>query len=118
MTTPRKTKKASLSQPCPICGKAQQPSSRYPRHLCRECARQVTDEKGRPLEFFNEGLSGGFEARYVGTKKVRDSHVCFVRGTRCWAREAYFGGIVVETQTLKQFQQAERERQARHTRSK
>ena len=68
----------------------------------------MTDEKGRPLEFFNEGFSGGFEARYVDTKKKRNSHVCFVRGTRCWAREAYFGGIVVESQTLKQFQEAQR----------
>lgn len=118
MKAPRKTKKAGASQSCPICGKAQRLNPRYPRHLCDECVRQVTDEKGRPLEFFNEGFSGGFEARYVDTKKVRDSHVCFIRRTRCWADEAYFGGIVIETQTLRQFQEVERERQARRTRSK
>ncbi len=85
------------SQSCPICGVKQQPNSRYPHHLCRKCAALATDKSGRPLEFYNVGISGGFEARYVDSGKTRKSHVCYVNGVKCWADEARFGGIVIQT---------------------
>lgn len=60
------------------------------RHPSRRRIRQ-------PLEFRNTAISGGFEARYAQTQKIRRSHVCFVRGIRCWADEARYGGIVLQT---------------------
>ena len=69
---------------------------RYPRYLCQQCVASATDHSGRPLQFFNEGLSGGFLARYADTGEPVNSHLCFVNGIQCWADEARFGGIVVQ----------------------
>lgn len=88
------------SQPCPICGSAQHFNPRYPRHLCRDCAAQAADESGRLLKFCNVSFSGGFQAAYADTGETRESHICFVRGIRCWADEAYFGGIVIQPQDV------------------
>lgn len=85
-------------QPCPICGAAQRPNLRYPRYLCQDCAAQASDESGRQLEFSNVSFSGGFQAAYADTGELRESHVCFIRGVRCWADEARFGGIVIQPQ--------------------
>ena len=45
--------------------------------------------------FTNESVSGGFIAMYRDTGEIRDSHICYVDGHRCWADEAHMGGIVV-----------------------
>ena len=83
--------------PCFMCGALAdlRRDARYPALLCDACVREAVDENGRSLEFWNVDGSGGFEARYSDTDEVRDSHVCFVRGMKCWADERYFGGIVV-----------------------
>lgn len=83
------------SQQCPICGATQQRNLRYPRYLCPECAAQASDEVGRRLQF--TGLGCGFRAAYVDTGELRNTHVCFVRGRQCWADEAHFGGIVIQS---------------------
>ncbi len=98
--SPQTDQDDNLSQSCPICGAGQTPNPRYPRYLCPDCATQALDETGRRLKFFNTHISGGFQAAYADTGELRDSHVCFVRGVRCWADEARFGGIVIQTQTL------------------
>jgi hypothetical protein len=69
---------------------------RYPRRVCASCVERACDEEGRRLRFSNTGLSGGFVARYADGGAERASHECFIDGVRCWADEAYFGGIVVE----------------------
>jgi len=83
-------------QQCPICQYPVHPSARYPRALCGLCLREATDEHGRRLNFFNVDMSGGFRAAYADTGEEREGHVCYVRGVRCWADEARFGGIVIE----------------------
>lgn len=80
---------------CPICGKPGESSPRYPRHICVECGHRAVDENGRRLKFSNVSFSGGFEAKYVDNDEIRDSHVCYVDGIRCFADEAHMGGIVV-----------------------
>ena len=57
---------------------------------------EATDEHGRRLSFFNVDMTGGFRAVYVDSGEEREGHVCYVRGVRCWADEARFGGIVIE----------------------
>jgi len=84
------------TQACPICGAAVQPSQRYPRHVCRDCFSEATGRDGRRLEFSNVGLSGGYAAHYADTGEPYDSHDCWIRGIRCRAGEARFGGIVIE----------------------
>ena len=81
---------------CPLCATALQPSDRYPRHVCPDCAQRAQSPDGRRLEFFNLGLSGGYGARYADTGQPYDSHDCFIDGRLCHAGEARFGGIVIE----------------------
>lgn len=81
--------------PCPICEKLVPKNPRYPRQLCSECVLEAVDASGNALRFYNTSLSGGFEARSAdGT--TTSEHTCFVRGVRCHADEAYFGGVVVQ----------------------
>jgi hypothetical protein len=80
---------------CPICGKAGERSPRYPRYICVECSHRAVDENGRALKFSNVAVSGGFIAWYVDNGEVRDSHICYVDGVKCYADEAHMGGIVV-----------------------
>ena len=89
-------------EPCPVCGAPRPHSPRYPRAVCAGCVARAVDEGGRPLSFANlfpESL-GGFCAVYADTgarvDTPRDACLCFVGGVRCRAREAYFGGVVVE----------------------
>jgi hypothetical protein len=80
---------------CPICGKVGEASPRYPHYICIECAHRAVDEHGRPLQFSNVAVSGGFVARYSDSGEIRESHICYVDGVRCIADEAHMGGIVV-----------------------
>jgi hypothetical protein len=83
-------------QYCPICLVEVEPSRRYPRYVCDNCADRAADEAGRIVTFYNTSLSGGFIAKYADTGEERDSHVCFIDGVECRADEAYFGGIVIQ----------------------
>lgn len=85
---------------CPICKIEVQISERYPKYVCRVCAKKACSENGRPLEFFNESLSGGFLAFYSDTREKYDSHICFIENVKCFADEARFGGIVIEKMKL------------------
>lgn len=82
-------------QTCPICHTPVSRSSRYPDHVCGDCAQRAADEHGRPLLFGNLDINGGFHAVYSDTGERRDSHECYIDGVRCWADEARFGGIVI-----------------------
>ena len=81
---------------CPICGRPIQANPRYPRQVCADCTRKTADEHGRALRFYNQGLSGGFQAQYADTGEWRDSPTCYVDGVQCRAEEGRFGGIVVQ----------------------
>jgi hypothetical protein len=80
---------------CPVCGKSGERSPRYPKQICVECGKRATDGSGRPLEFSNESVSGGYVAWYRDTREPYESHICYVDGRTCWADEAHMGGIVV-----------------------
>ena len=86
----------SDTRPCPICGEHAPANPRYPRQVCAECAGRAVDEHGRALTFYNQGLSGGFQAQYADTGEWRDGPICYVDGVRCRAEEGRFGGIVVQ----------------------
>lgn len=83
-------------QTCPICSRPVAPSARYPRYVCQSCAAKAKSQDGRPLAFYNEGLSGGFLARYADDDTPYNGHECFIDGIRCDADEARFGGIVIQ----------------------
>ena len=81
-------------QRCPVCLDEVNANPRYPRYLCRSCRERVAAADGRRVEFFDTPT---FRARYVDTNEPYPGNDCFVDGILCYAREAYFGGIVIET---------------------
>ncbi len=83
-------------QTCPICFQVVEPSERYPRYVCNECAAQVKSQDGRLLMFFNESLSGGYSARHADSGEPYGSHDCCIHGIKCYADEHRFGGIVIQ----------------------
>ena len=83
---------------CPLCGAPQAADPRYPRRVCAGCAAAAVSAAGRPLLFFNEDMSGGCTARYADTGEAYGSLACFIRGRRCVAGEAKFGGIVIQAE--------------------
>ncbi len=82
--------------PCPTCTMPVQSNARYPGQLCAICMLEAVDARGRALTFSNVDATGGFCATLDDGTVVSDGHVCFVRGVRCRADEAHFGGIVVQ----------------------
>ena len=83
-------------QTCPICSRPVARSERYPRYVCQTCAARAKSRDGRPLAFYNEGLSGGFVERYADDDTPYEGYECFIDGIRCHADEARFGGIVIQ----------------------
>lgn len=81
---------------CPICFTIIKKSFRYPHYVCSDCSQRASDKNGRLLNFYNVDLSGGFWGRYLDTKEIYESHICYIDGVKCYADEAHFGGIVVE----------------------
>lgn len=71
-------------QRCPICNSGGRYNPRYPDHVCKACLQGGVEVDGvlmalRELRTWDKGPV-----------------LCFVQGLRCVAREAYFGGTVVQ----------------------
>ncbi|NLF50558.1 MAG: hypothetical protein GX577_05430 [Leptolinea sp.] len=81
---------------CPVCKRSMHFNPRYPRAVCLACGNMATDKNGRPVAFFNEGLSGGIFGRYKDDGASYESTTCFIHGLPCKASEAHMGGIVIE----------------------
>lgn len=86
-----------MAELCPVCGCGMTHNPRYPLAVCKSCKERVTDADGRGIELFQAEKDGSYAARYTGTGEDYPSHECYIDGIRCWAREAHFGGIVVQT---------------------
>jgi hypothetical protein len=85
--------------PFPICAAPVMKWSRHPRMVCGVCVGEAVDRRGRSLKFSNTELLGhGFAASLPDGTEPEEPHVCFIRGVRCHASEARFGGIVVEVE--------------------
>jgi len=56
----------------------------------------VTDAEGRPLRLFQASPDGRYGACYTASDEPYPSDKVYVDGVACWAREAHFGGIVVQ----------------------
>jgi hypothetical protein len=87
------------TQYCPICSKPVEPSQRYPHYVCGQCTRTASSKDGRDLKFYTESYSGGFSVKYSDTGETYLSHDCYINDVKCYADEAYFGGIVIEVVT-------------------
>ncbi len=87
------------SHPCPICSNLVPHWERYPRAVCQDCRNKACNAEGQKLSFFNQSMSGGFEAVITDTQEKHLSHIFYIEGHKCWADEARFGGIVIQIYT-------------------
>ncbi len=84
------------SHPCPICLTPVRHWERYPLAVCHNCYNKACNDRGQKLVFFNLSMSGGFRAIVADTEADYPSHICYIKGKKCWADEARFGGIVIQ----------------------
>lgn len=83
-------------QHCPACNRYVQHLTRYPNYACAKCVSKAVDDKGRAISFFNVTMDGhGCQGMLVETKELVKSNVCFIKGSRFEAEEAYLGGVVL-----------------------
>ena len=89
----------TFKQFCPHCKNERGFSQRYPKAICRTCYSETTDNKGKPVEYFNtHALGHGCQGYYVGTeqKETYNSEICYINRIEYVAKEARFGGIVIQ----------------------
>ena len=89
-------------QTCPVCGDEVSKSERYPSYVCNKDAARATDSSGKPVNMLNEGISGGFLAKYSDgsvANEVEQTHEVYIDNVKYHADEAYFGGIVITSIT-------------------
>jgi hypothetical protein len=90
-------------QQCPICAAAVDPMTRYLDYVCWPCIEGATNLDGIPVNFANEGISGGLigfvrdprTGMFVEDKALTANPIVLIRGIECYADEAHFGGIVI-----------------------
>jgi protein-arginine kinase activator protein McsA len=87
---------------CPICNKELDSNQRYPTYVCKSCAEKASDINGRELVFENTSVLGGYKAFYADAKEQYEDHICYINGIKCYADEARFGGIVIQTIIMEQ----------------
>jgi hypothetical protein len=81
---------------CPACKRAVEISSRYPGYVCNACVLSATDQQGRAIEFYNTDIFGhGCRGQYREGGGNYNSNICYIKGIKCEANEAYMGGIVI-----------------------
>lgn len=82
---------------CPICRGEGRGSIRYPAAICRDCETRLVDWAGRPVTLENTSITGTGVQISAGQDIIVDEATpIFVDGIVCWAREARFGGVVVQ----------------------
>lgn len=88
---------------CPICQESMFGNSHYPNEICKKCVGRATDGHGRYVRFYNRTISSGCIAFYVDPDGREEYHstICYVSKQKCQAKEARFGGIVIELVKLK-----------------
>ncbi len=88
-------------QPCPGCNVRQRHNPRYPGYFCERCVTEAMDSTGRHINFTNANPSDYLPdmtvaANFVDTGEVYTSENCTIHGIPSKAREARFGGVVVQ----------------------
>ena len=92
----REERQKPKHQHCPSCKRYVHVSTRYPNYACRKCVDKAVDSKGRRVAFYNITMDGhGCQGRFVDTEKFVRSNICYIKGIKFRAEEAYMGGIVL-----------------------
>jgi len=72
-------------QYCPICNEAVKANPRYPNYVCSNCLADGLEVNGNKVLVSEVDVQSDVEIS------------CIVKGVNCTAKEAHFGGTVVQT---------------------
>lgn len=91
-------KHTEYRQYCPECKNEVRYNLRYLTSLCSSCCLKLTDKRGRKVDFYNTGISGGCQGYYtdVTPNELYDLYECYIGKNKYVANEARFGGIVIQ----------------------
>jgi hypothetical protein len=92
------------TQLCSNCFKEVPYNQRYPQYICKDCYnKEMRDEYGTLVKFRNKDFSGGLVVIYCddNEQEMREEYSfskfeCYIDGKPFIAREARFGGIVIQ----------------------
>ena len=72
---------------------------RYPKAICEECSKNLKDDEGFNVSYFNSEMFGGFMSVHDvnRTKVEKQDQTCYCNVIKCYAEEARMGGIVIQT---------------------
>jgi hypothetical protein len=92
---------------CPICLDIMDYyTDRYPKMICGKCANgengKILDSFGNEVSFSNIDIYGGFTSYHKINNNnneivQKQEHICWINTNKCYANEARFGGIVIQT---------------------
>lgn len=83
-------------QHCPTCNTYVKYNERYPNYVCNKCISLATDKSSNQIAFYNITNSGhGCQGQYLADGKLYRGIICYIKGIKCFAEEAYMGGIVI-----------------------
>ena len=83
-------------QHCPACNRYVKYSSRYPNYACHKCVLKAVNMNNEFIMFCNMKADGhGCQGKLMATNKLIRSRICFIKGFRFRAEEAYLGGIIL-----------------------
>tara|TARA_B000000437_G_C11402934_1_gene206656 strand:- start:78 stop:500 length:423 start_codon:yes stop_codon:yes gene_type:complete len=85
-----------ITTPCPICSQLRETMERYPNSVCNNCCNTgifADPSQTTPITFGNIGFDGGFMSVVNGVEGKQNE--CYIKGHKCSANEARFGGIVI-----------------------
>jgi len=89
-------------QYCPNCNKQVNVYARYPKYICKDCVKLLTDKSGRLVAYGNEredtiSFGHGCQGYYQdNTTENYNSNISYINQSSYEAQEARFGGIVVQ----------------------
>ena len=93
---PKENNPKENTQKCGICTRMVSENPRYPNYVCYNCEKESppVNENNKRIEFSNADIGGGFISKVNG--KYGDENICYIKNVKCIAREARFGGIVIQ----------------------
>jgi hypothetical protein len=97
-------KSTEIKQWCALCYQEVFYQPRYPKYICHECkSKNKYDNQGNLLEFTNQDITGGFRIYYmdkhgntIREDNTQDYCECIIEDKLFFAKEAKFGGIVIQ----------------------
>jgi hypothetical protein len=95
-------KEHKKQQHCVCCNRYVTYNEQYPDYVCKKCIAIATDKSGKQVAFFNITNSGhGCQGQYAFDGKLYRGNICYIKGIKCFAEEAYNGGIVIRPVVVK-----------------